>query len=63
MLFKLANFPGIEFPRTVSKLKINRFLVFQSIIKREIRKKDNVMVVQRRQINVQKRLHVQNVFW
>ena len=36
--------------------------MFQSIIKREIRKKDNVMVVRWRQINVQKSLRVQKFF-
>ena len=52
-------FPGVEFQRTVSKLtktkrkSVVRCLVFTSSIKREIRK-FHVVVVQRRQTNVQK---------
>ena len=52
-------FPGVEFQRTVSKLtktkrkSVVRCLVFTSSIKREIRK-FHVVVVQRKQPNVQK---------
>ena len=53
-------FPGVEFQRTVSKLtktkrkSVVRCLVFTSSIKREIRK-FHVVIVQRRQKNVQKK--------
>ena len=36
------------------KSAINRFLVFQSFIKHEIKKKYSVMVVRRRKLSVQK---------
>ena len=53
----LAKFSGVEFQRTVSKLKKeieNRCLVFKSSRKREI-SQFHFVVVQQRQINVQKK--------
>ena len=52
----LANFSGVEFQKTVPKIKKkkwNRFFVFTSFIKSEIRQ-FHVAVVQQRQRNVQK---------
>ena len=56
----LANFSGVEFEKTVPKIKKkekekwNRFFVFTSFIKREVRQ-FHVAVVQQRQRSVQKK--------
>ena len=56
MSLMLANFPGVEFQKTISKFrkkKSNRFVVFTSFVRHEIRM-FHVIILQQWQRNVQK---------